>query len=312
MDTSQLTRLADHVGTLPAGTSRDRQLQQLTDEHAAAAAASALQAAAAGAGPDAGVLTRVLSSASAARDGGRDDLGLTAGTAALDRLRDAVASPAFRSLVPAWIRELREVAAVRPDTGACTLATTLQLWSWTMDHLQTGQRGSDRRPHAVAELAEALSPLIAARCLVMEIAGSTSASTARPDGDLRADLCHVHAAHAAASIGATCAELVFGYRRHLVWDAEGCAGCYSSGELDDLEGLIPGLACAAYATGDVVEADGSHAAKAGPCVRFDGVERFVDLRARLDGCLSGARFAKDRAAATLARTRTVAASREGR
>ena len=41
--------------------------------------------------------------------------------------------------------------------------------------------------------------------------------------------------------------------------------------------------------------------KAGPCVRFDGYEEFARLRARLDGCLTGNRLAKDRAASALVR-----------
>ena len=39
--------------------------------------------------------------------------------------------------------------------------------------------------------------------------------------------------------------------------------------------------------------------KAGPCVRFDGTEAFVRLRLKLDGCLTGVRLAKDRAADAL-------------
>ncbi|HSK08667.1 MAG TPA: hypothetical protein VK911_03760, partial [Vicinamibacterales bacterium] len=44
---------------------------------------------------------------------------------------------------------------------------------------------------------------------------------------------------------------------------------------------------------------GSHEAKAGPCVRFPGLDDFNRLRAKLDGCLTGARLAKDRAAEAL-------------
>jgi hypothetical protein len=36
-------------------------------------------------------------------------------------------------------------------------------------------------------------------------------------------------------------------------------------------------------------------------VRFNGLETFARLRLKLDGCLTGARLAKDRAADTLAR-----------
>ena len=49
----------------------------------------------------------------------------------------------------------------------------------------------------------------------------------------------------------------------------------------------------------VTEANEAHALKAGPCVKFTGLEAFVRLRAKLDGCLTGARLAKDRAADAL-------------
>lgn len=300
MDTSQIASLAERLRMLPAGDAgRDRRLHRLTDLSAAAEAAAAMHAAAARTGDTNGVLADALSSASAlwgaGRDGGEP---LSDDAATRDRLRDAVTSPAFSSLVPVWTRELRELASRRPGTGACTLATALQLWSWTLQHFRAGEgaRG-DWAPRAVDELAEALCPWLAARCLALEVAGQ--AASARTDVALRADLCHVHAAHAAATLGAVCAELVFGYRRHLVWDAEGCAVCYGGDELDELEGLMPGIASGARAVGDVVEADGSHAAKAGPCARVAGVETFMRLRARLDGCLTGARLAKDRAAATI-------------
>jgi len=68
-----------------------------------------------------------------------------------------------------------------------------------------------------------------------------------------------------------------------------------AGELDDLEGLIPGISVGVRLAGDVVEEDGTHLRKAGPCVRFEGLNAFVDRRSKLDGCLTGARLAKDRA-----------------
>ena len=55
----------------------------------------------------------------------------------------------------------------------------------------------------------------------------------------------------------------------------------------------------ARACADVVEPGQAEPAKAGPCVRFAGLEAFVRLRAKLDGCLTGARLAKDRAADAL-------------
>ncbi len=36
-----------------------------------------------------------------------------------------------------WIGEMRRIASDRPGTGACTLATAMKLWLWTLNHLQT-------------------------------------------------------------------------------------------------------------------------------------------------------------------------------
>ena len=108
------------------------------------------------------------------------------------------------------------------------------------------------------------------------------------------DLCHVQAARAAGEVARICAELVFGYNRHPSWDP-GCGDCMGASELDALEGLIPGISVGMRMTEDVVEDDGSHVPKAGPCVRFAGLRGFTDRRSKLDGCLTGARLAKDRA-----------------
>ena len=62
---------------------------------------------------------------------------------------------------------------------------------------------------------------------------------------------------------------------------------------------MPGIASCSRAMGNVLESDGSHAAKAGPCACATGAEAFLRLRTRLDGCLTGARLAKDRAAEAL-------------
>lgn len=249
-------------------TTSDRKLHRLIDLYASDAAAAALRNSAA---RDGGV----LASASAMLADAGDD-------AARGRLRDAIASPEFLARLPVWVRELREVASLRPETGACTVATALKLWLWTAKHL----------PQASDDVAEVLCPLLAARALAFDTADKGDA--------LRSDLSHVYAAHSAALAGAACAELVFGYRRHLVWDADGCAACYDGDDLDDLEAIIPGIASGARMVSDVVESDGSHPAKAGPCAKFDGLDTFMRLRRRLDGCLTGARIAKDRAAAAMA------------
>jgi len=35
-----------------------------------------------------------------------------------------------------WVAEMREIAARKPGTGACTLASAMQLWLWTLNYLQ--------------------------------------------------------------------------------------------------------------------------------------------------------------------------------
>jgi len=249
----------------------DRSLLNLVDAQASSQAGAALLRAAGRSDHDA------LSAAAAF---------LAGNPGASERLCKGVTSGEIPSLLPAWIRELREAASLWPDCGACTVATALELWLWTVKHMEG-------TPQAIDELAEAVCPLLAARCLALDVALGDA---------VRPELGQVYAAHASAAAGSLCAELVFGYRRHLVWDAEGCATCYSADELDDLEAMIPGFAAGACVSADIIESDGSHPAKQGPCAGFGGLDGFMRLRNRLDACLTGARLARDRAAIALARS----------
>ena len=110
------------------------------------------------------------------------------------------------------------------------------------------------------------------------------------------DLCHVQAARAAGEVGRICAELVYGYQRHPRWAGECDDNCYEAEDLDALEAIMPGIASYGRGVGDTIENDGTHPDKAGPCAKSCR-SGFVQLRARLDGCLTGSRLAKDRAAA---------------
>jgi hypothetical protein len=107
----------------------------------------------------------------------------------------------------------------------------------------------------------------------------------------------VQAARAAGEVARICTDLVFGYNRHPAW--EDADKAYQAEDLESLEGVIPGIVACAQSWGDVVEADGSHPPKAGPCVRFQGMETFVAMRSKLGGCGTGAGLAKDRAAHSL-------------
>ena len=49
-----------------------------------------------------------------------------------------------------WIREMRVIANDHPGTGACALATAMQMWLWSLHHLQ---KAKDADGQAVPELA---------------------------------------------------------------------------------------------------------------------------------------------------------------
>jgi alkylation response protein AidB-like acyl-CoA dehydrogenase len=211
------------------------------------------------------------------------------------------------------IAEMARIASQRPGTGACTVATAMKLWLWTLNHLQTatdadgGKLYHKNRQGVTFPLADALCWLLAVRQFILDVIeleekGSTNPALA--DGlpgfvNFFTDLCHVQSARAAGEVGRICAELVYGFNRHPAWDEASCNACYSADELESLEGIIPGIDGSARACADVTEANESHPLKAGPCVKFIGLEDFVRLRAKLDGCLTGARLAKDRAADAL-------------
>ena len=211
-----------------------------------------------------------------------------------------------------WMSEMRQIAGRRPGTGACALSSAMRLWLWTLEHLRqaTDADGKplyrDQRQGVCFPMADALSWLLASR---YQIAGLMELEEKGPESPLLAeglpglvrffsDLCHVQAARAAGEVGRICAELVFGYNRHPGWETDGDK-CFMAEQLEGLEGIIPGIESSARTMSDVIEVDGSHAAKAGPCVRFEGVETFTRLRSQLDGCSTGARLAKDRAARDL-------------
>jgi hypothetical protein len=298
MNPSRTTTVGELLrGLPPEGAPRDAGLQRLTEMYAAGEAVSALRSAALRARETAGTpadlaLAEALAAASVLWNGEGALASDANSTADHEQLHRAIASPAFLALVPSWITELRGIAATRPGTGACTVATALQLWLWTASHFRNAP---ERRGAVMSELADVFCWLLAARSQILENAPRADAQ------DFASDLCHVQAARSAGAVATLCAELVFGYRSHPAWNAEGCSACYQADDLDTLEGWIPGLASSARAHDDVIESDGSHAAKAGPCAKADGLETFIRLRAKLDGCLTGARLAKDRAAAALPR-----------
>jgi len=229
------------------------------------------------------------------------------------QLSVTMADELFLAQFREWIREMRLIANDRPETGACSLATAMQMWLWTLHHLQKatdaegGKLYQGSRQGVTFPLADALCWLLASRCQILDVLelekkGPENPALAEGLPGLTAfltDLCHVQSARAAGEAGRVCAELLFGYNRHPAWDTEGCAACYQADDLDAMEALIPGIGSLARGFTDVIEHDGSHIAKAGPCARFEGLDQFTRLRVRLDGCLTGSGLAKDRAAEAL-------------
>ncbi|UCF36431.1 MAG: acyl-CoA/acyl-ACP dehydrogenase [Acidobacteriota bacterium] len=228
------------------------------------------------------------------------------------QLTVTMANRVFLAQFKNWIREMRSIAGKKPGSGACNLASAMELWLWTVDHLQvaTDAEGvklyKGQRQGVTFPLADALCWLLAARYQILDVLELEEKGPNNPivaeglEGYLNffTDLCHVQSAAAAGEVGRICAELVYGYNRHPSWDGKNSESCFQPSDLAVLEGVIPGISGAAENYSDVVDED-FVPRKAGPCVRFDGYEEFARLRAKLDGCLTGSRLAKDRAAAAL-------------
>ncbi|MDR3727734.1 MAG: acyl-CoA/acyl-ACP dehydrogenase [Terracidiphilus sp.] len=211
-----------------------------------------------------------------------------------------------------WIAGMRQIASEKPGTGACTLASAMEMWLWTIGYLQkaTDANGNKlyhgQRQGVTFAMADALSWLLASRCQILDVleleargADDAVAAEGLPGTvQFLSDLCHTQAAQAAGEVSRICAELVFGYNQHPVWDEAGSTNCFKASELEVLEETMPGISCMAI---DVLTGDGGHPQKAGPCAGCNGATEFLRLQNKLAGCLSGSRLAKDRAADTVSK-----------
>ncbi len=183
------------------------------------------------------------------------------------QLSVTMVSEVFLAVFKSWIDELKQIAADRdPVTGAGTLAAGMELWLWTLQHLQkntdaNGTRLFSNNRHGVTfPMADALCWLVAARQQVLdvlELAEQGPSNAVAAEGlegvvNFFSDLSQVQAASAAGECARICAELVFGFNAP---NGEGANGT---------------------------------------------VESFARLRAGVDAALTGSRLAKDRAADALA------------
>ena len=182
----------------------------------------------------------------------------------------------FLAMFRRWINDLRALATRNPGIGACTVANAMELWLWTLNHLQASKDAlgakllSGNRHGVVFPLVDALCWLLASHRQILDVLELQEKGPANPvvaeglEGTVAflADLCAVQAASAAGESTRICAELVYGYKCADTCPADGCAHC-------------AGATAAA--------------------------EEFARLRVRVDVCLAGSRLAKDRAADCLAK-----------
>ncbi|MBI5683464.1 MAG: acyl-CoA dehydrogenase [Verrucomicrobia bacterium] len=163
-----------------------------------------------------------------------------------------------------WTAELLRIASERPDTGAGALATAMRLWLWTLDHLRDANDPSGAPLYHNARQGVSFA-LADALCWLLAA---------------RCQVLDVLELEAKGPANPVVAE---GLPGQLCFLTNLChvQSARAAGEV--------GRICAELVYG-----------YADPFASLVGVEEFVRLRAQLDGCLSGARLAKDRAAAALA------------
>jgi len=166
----------------------------------------------------------------------------------------------FLAVLKTWISDLHTISRTKPAIGAGTLATGLELWMLTLEHLQKSKDAlgsklfSSNRHGTLFPLADALCWLLAARQQILDVLELEDKGPHNPtvaEGltglvNFFSDLAAVQSASAAGQAGRICAELVYGFSPD----------------------------------GTVVEA-------------------FNQLRTRIDLSLAGSRLAKDRAAEAL-------------
>jgi alkylation response protein AidB-like acyl-CoA dehydrogenase len=228
------------------------------------------------------------------------------------QLTVTMTSEVFLALFRSWIREMRAIASHHPGTGACTLASAMHLWLWSLNYLQnaTDAAGNKlyhgQRQGVTFPLADALAWLLASRAQILDVIELEQCGVSDPvvsEGlagtvQFLSDLSHTQAATAAGEASRICAELVFGYNAHPSWDEQEHRSCFSTAELEELEETMPGICAMAV---DVITIDGGHPQKAGPCAGCAGSAEFLRLQSKLTTCLTGSRVAKDRAAETVSK-----------
>ncbi len=184
------------------------------------------------------------------------------GPEAVQRLHLTVtmANPLFLAQLKGMIGRLQALAGEKPETGADVLAAAMEMWLWSLEHLQKAKDDNGKvvfhrkRQGVTFPLADAVCWLVSAYCLIQDV---QELAKKGPDNPVVAeglegllgfytDLAHVQAARSAGEVGRILAELVYGYT-----------------------------------------------------FEADSASEFAALRTKVDAALGGCRLAKDRAAGAL-------------
>ena len=132
------------------------------------------------------------------------------------QLTVTMTSEVFLAQFRAWTAQMRRIASTHPGTGACTLASAMQLWHWTLNHLQNAtDPDGDKLYHGQRQgvtfaLADALCWLLASRCQILDVLELEARGRSDPvaaEGlagtvQFLSDLCHTQAAQAAGEVSA--------------------------------------------------------------------------------------------------------------
>jgi alkylation response protein AidB-like acyl-CoA dehydrogenase len=140
----------------------------------------------------------------------------------------------FKAEYQHWINQLKTLASESSFAGAGLLASTLELWLWTLEYLVKSKDSEgkvlyhNKRQGITFQMADALCWTLASRMLVMDVMeikekGPQNPVLAESIEDylgFYTDLVQVQIARTAGEVTKLCAELVFGYAAD---NAEGLA-----------------------------------------------------------------------------------------
>ena len=208
---------------------------------------------------------------------------------------------------------MRRIASDRPGTGACTLASAMNMWLWTLNYLQKatdpggGKLYHGQRQGVTFALADALCWLMASRCQILDVLelearGPRRSGRRRGPGRHRAvpqrPLPHAGRAGGRRSF----AHLRRAGLRLQPPSRHGTTRTHATASwpANWKSWKRPCPASRPWPL-DVLAADGTIRRRPAPAPVARGIERVPAAAKQADHCLTGSRLAKDRAAETVSK-----------